>query len=272
MARLYSITNQPLIIAHRGGITEHAENSIQAFRHVTDSGFSYIESDVHTTRDGIAVIHHDPEILIDGTLHPITGMTWQELRAFSGTDGIVPRVDDVLDAFPDVVFNLDAKSNEAITPLMAAIGKTASANRVCLASFHQQRINAMRHALPQAAFSLGVAGVARMMAGATLRWKNPQPSGLLPNISQGYQAIQIPETIAVPTNVGKKLVRKPLRILTPRLIDTAHRQGLAVHVWTINNPAHAARLIDMGVDGIITDIPQRMRDELQRHGYTVTSA
>ncbi|MGJ9427278.1 glycerophosphodiester phosphodiesterase family protein [Actinotignum sp. GS-2025b] len=166
MGRLYDIDGPALIIAHRGGGNEYPENSLRAFEALYRAGFRHIESDVHATADGVAVILHDP--LLDRTtdgVGPISAHTWAEVAQVRNEAGErPPRLDEVLDAFPDAVFNLDAKSDAAVEPLVAAVRRTGAAGRVCLASFSQARVERMRSRLPGATFSLGRSAVAWLMA------------------------------------------------------------------------------------------------------------
>lgn len=272
MARVYNIGSQPVIIAHRGGATEFTENSIEAFQHTVAQGFRFIESDVHATRDGIPVIHHDPVIRGEGgtELLAINTLTWKELQRFQDSDGTLPRLEDVLDAFPDVVFNLDAKSDEAVEPLARAIRHTSCEKRVCLASFKQKRIDQMRALVPGAAFSLGTSEVARLVLRSKFPRRKTDLSPRFPHPDRGFQALQIPVDmrIAVPGKLGE-YIYTTVKVATPELVRFAHAQGLAVHVWTINSEREAQGLIDIGVDGIITDIPIKMRTHFLDSGVEI---
>ncbi|MGN2366838.1 glycerophosphodiester phosphodiesterase family protein [Actinotignum sp. UMB0459] len=278
MGRLYDIDGPALIIAHRGGGNEYPENSLRAFDAVYRAGFRHIESDVHTTADGVAVILHDP--LLDRTtdgVGPVSAHTWAEVAQVRNEAGErPPRLDEVLDAFPDAVFNLDAKSDAAVEPLVAAVRRTGAAGRVCLASFSQARVERMRSQLPGATFSLGRSAVAWLMALSRLPGVQGVRIAKFPGSQRGFQAVQVPVDIALPRPLsrsrraagGGKLGR-PVPVLTARFVQLAHAQGLAVHAWTINSTAEAERLLDLGVDGIITDEPSTMRSYFDRSQYSV---
>ncbi|MFG6286108.1 glycerophosphodiester phosphodiesterase family protein [Actinotignum sp. GS-2025f] len=285
MGRLYDIDGPALIIAHRGGGNEYPENSLRAFDAVYRAGFRHIESDVHTTADGVAVILHDP--LLDRTtdgVGPVSAHTWAEVAQVRNEAGErPPRLDEVLDAFPDAVFNLDAKSDAAVEPLVAAVRRTGAARRVCLASFSQPRVERMRSQLPGATFSLGRSAVAWLMALSRLPGVQGVRIAKFPGSQRGFQAVQVPVDIALPRprSLPRTLSRlrrreeedgklgRPVPVLTARFVQLAHAQGLAVHAWTINSAAEAERLLDLGVDGIITDEPSTMRNYFDRSQYSV---
>ncbi|MGJ9486249.1 glycerophosphodiester phosphodiesterase family protein [Actinotignum sp. GS-2025b] len=301
MGRLYDIDGPALIIAHRGGGNEYPENSLRAFEALYRAGFRHIESDVHATADGVAVILHDP--LLDRTtdgVGPISAHTWAEVAQVRNEAGErPPRLDEVLDAFPDAVFNLDAKSDAAVEPLVAAVRRTGAAGRVCLASFSQARVERMRSRLPGATFSLGRSAVAWLMALSHLPGVQGVRIAKFPGSQRGFQAVQVPVDIALPrprslpglrslprpwplsrSSRSRRLLQSgdaagggtlghPVPVLTARFVQLAHAQGLAVHAWTINSAAEAEGLLDLGVDGIITDEPSAMRSYFDNSQYSV---
>ncbi|MGJ9529185.1 glycerophosphodiester phosphodiesterase family protein [Actinotignum sp. GS-2025a] len=304
MGRLYDIDGPALIIAHRGGGNEYPENSLRAFEALYRAGFRHIESDVHATADGVAVILHDP--LLDRTtdgVGPISAHTWAEVAQVRNEAGErPPRLDEVLDAFPDAVFNLDAKSDAAVEPLVAAVRRTGAAGRVCLASFSQARVERMRSRLPGATFSLGRSAVAWLMALSRLPGVQGVRIAKFPGSQRGFQAVQVPVDIALPRprslprlrslpglrslprpwplsrssrspragdESGSGTLGHPVPVLTARFVQLAHAQGLAVHAWTINSAVEAEGLLDLGVDGIITDEPSAMRSYFDNSQYSV---
>ncbi|WP_240611244.1 MULTISPECIES: glycerophosphodiester phosphodiesterase family protein [unclassified Actinobaculum] len=258
--RIYRPDGIPLILAHRGGANEHPENSAQAFEAARAAGFRHIETDAHVTRDDVAVLCHDPELdRTAGGSGEISAYRWNELsRLRDASGGRMMRVDEVLDTFPEMIFNIDAKTDAVTDPLISAIRRTGAEARVCLASFNERRLKRIRRALPQVATSLGVGQIARYVGVAHL------PAALrrqfvrfLTGPQQGVQAAQVP------------LHYRGVAVLTPALVETAHTRGVAVHAWTINDIDTAARLLSYGVDGIITDEPSAMRDQLAARGITV---
>lgn len=250
---MYATDKPPIILAHRGGGLEYPENSRTAFEAMRDEGFHYIETDAQVTADGVAVIFHDPvlERTSDGS-GEITAHTWEQLQEVSAGDGRpLMRVDEVLRDFPEMIFNIDIKTEDALEPVLATIEETRAHERVCLASFDSGRLKRVRRALPNVATSIGNAEAVRLFMRAQL----PRPvRSLLPAFGAKYggniQAAQLPLTF------------KGIFVITPRLIQAAHESGLAVHAWTVNDIETASRLIDWGVDGIVTDRPQAMRQEL----------
>ncbi|EKU95619.1 hypothetical protein HMPREF9233_00406 [Actinobaculum massiliense ACS-171-V-Col2] len=274
--RVYRITENPLVIAHRGGGNEQPENSLEAFRAMREAGFRHIESDVHSTADGVAVIMHDPALdrTTDGS-GLVNEKTWAEIERVRDASGHrPPRLDEVLDAFPDVVFNLDAKADSSVGPLLEAVRRTNAAERVCLASFSQKRIERMRALLPEAAYSLGTTAIAGLVAaswtGSAGRWQARRHGRFagVPKDLAGIEAVQVPVSQPLPAGPrGFARRERRIRVITPRFVQLAHSLGLAVHAWTINSPSQAQWLVEMGVDGIITDEPTRTVKHLRARGY-----
>ncbi|MDO4887496.1 MAG: glycerophosphodiester phosphodiesterase family protein [Actinomycetaceae bacterium] len=262
MTRLYSI-GQPVILAHRGGGREQPENSIDAFIAVRDAGFGHVETDVHATSDGIAVFFHDDRLdrTTDGKGR-VSSYTWRELQRVRDTSGNrIVRVDEALDACPGLVFNIDAKSNGAVEPLVRAVRSTSAGQRVCIASFSERRLRCLRSLMPAVASSLGTGAVARIVAASRLPARPRQRvMASVPGPERGVQAVQVP------------LRSAGLPVLTPGFVEAAHARGLAVHAWTIDDVELAERLMGMGVDGIVTDVPTAMREHLAARGYPITGA
>lgn len=247
----------PLALAHRGGSTYEPnlgrENTIAAFAEAVAMGYRYLETDVHATADGHLVAFHDDVLdrVTDGQ-GAIAQLPWQEVSAarINGTDA-VPLMDELFDTFPEARFNIDVKSPGAIGPLTEAIRRHNALDRVCIGSFSDSRLQAMRRALgPDLATSAGPRDV------AALRLLPHAVSRLLRSPAQ---ALQIPVTHRIgpvtPT------------VVTRRLVATAHRLGKQVHVWTIDEAAEMHRLFDLGVDGIVTDRIDTLRDVLAERGH-----
>ncbi|MDO5533429.1 MAG: glycerophosphodiester phosphodiesterase [Propionibacteriaceae bacterium] len=227
-------------LAHRGGITEHApievENSLRGFRAAWEFGFTHLETDVHTTADGVLVAFHD-EVLdrVTDASGRLADLPWAEVQgARIGGSEPIPRLDDLLDALPAARFNIDLKSPSAVEPLAATIERHGAQERVCVGSFHVASITAFRKRtggrVATAASPTEVA-VFSLLPGVRSRWP------------LAGQAFQMPE----------RHPRTGLRLLTRGMVDAAHRRGAVVHVWTINDRPTMERLIDLGVDGIVSD-------------------
>jgi glycerophosphoryl diester phosphodiesterase len=211
-------------------------------------GYRYLETDVHATADGAVVVFHDQTLdRVLGRPGRVAELSWAEL-ATERVNGAaaVPRLDDVLDAWPDVRFNIDVKSDAAVEPTLASVARTGVRDRVLLASFSDRRLARLRAAGPPVATSLGVreATTLWLRARLGLRWRVPA----------GAVAAQ------VPVRHGR------VPVLTPRFIRHAQRLGLQVHAWTIDDPATVHRLLDLGLDGIMTDHIEVLRDVYTARG------
>ncbi|PZF88007.1 glycerophosphodiester phosphodiesterase [Micromonospora deserti] len=246
----YLDTPGPLAFAHRGGAAEGDENTAAAFARAIDLGYRYVETDVHGTADGVAVVFHD------ATLHRVTGergriadLRWADLASVRvGGAAVVPRLDEVLDAWPQVRFNIDVKADGGIEPTVATVARAGAGDRVLLASFSDARLARLR-ALTEGrvATGLGMRGVARLrMASLTSR------------------ALRLPPSV-VAAQVPVRYGRVP--VVDRRLLAYAHRLGLQVHVWTIDEPAEMHELLDLGVDGIMTDHVGVLRDVYRSRGH-----
>ncbi|MCR2825632.1 glycerophosphodiester phosphodiesterase family protein [Microbacterium sp. zg.Y909] len=235
----------PRILAHRGFVPPDAEgiveNSFAAIAAAHAAGAGYIESDCHLTADGHVVLLHDADLSRTlGDPRPVAEVTLAELERLMGDSGGLITLRQALEGFPDVRFNLDVKAEAAAVP----VGRTVAphAERVLLASFSDARRRAALEAADRfgrgirPATSAGTATIARVLAG--VRAHSPW---VVRRALDGIDALQIPER------------RGPVRVVTPRLIEAAHRCGVEVHVWTVNDPMDMARLLDLGVDGLVTD-------------------
>ena len=245
----------PIAFAHRGGALEAPENSWTSFRHARDLGYRYMETDVHATSDGVVVTIHDEDLSRTTERNGLVrDMTWAELSAIrlSGTEETVPRLDDALAAWPEVHWNIDAKHDSVVGPLIETIHRSGALERVCITAFDDRRLAKIRRALgpklcaamgPAATAALRVASVVPGRAGAALGQR-----------LTGFGAAQ------VPIRSGR------IPLADRRFIDTAHRLGIEVHVWTIDDSATMERLLDFGADGIMTDRPSALKDVLMHRG------
>lgn len=260
MNHLYPYGEAPLVMAHRGGGNEQPENSIVAFEAMRAQGFTYMETDAHVTSDGVAVVSHDPMLdrMTNGS-GMISHHSWREISQLRDESGNrLMRVDEMLDNFPELVFNVDAKNDDVVEPLIEAINRTRSGDRVCVASFSEARLRRVRRILPGVATSLGVSAIARMVGCARL----PEAVGSelmrsVPGPKRHAEVAQVPE------------VSHHVTVVTERFVTLAHHRGIAVHVWTINDIKTVNVLLDMGVDGIITDEPTAVRDAIRSRGVSL---
>lgn len=244
----------PLAFAHRGGAyhpeIEGLENTLAAFRHAVALGYTYLETDVHVTRDGVLLAFHDTVLdRVTDRTGSVAEVTYAEVQqALIGGAEPVPTLAELFDAFPDARFNIDLKSAGAVDALAAFVEERRAWDRVLVGSFSARRLEAFRrrtrgrvatsaHPLEVAAFVLSpTAAVARLLT-------RGQP-----------RALQVPHRQGAFVVASERLVRR------------AHAAGLQVHVWTIDDPIEMNLLLDRGVDGIMTDRTDILRDVLRARG------
>jgi glycerophosphoryl diester phosphodiesterase len=226
-------------------------------------GYTYLETDAHVSIDGVVFAFHDDvlERVTDhsGRISDLPAAEIDEADAGytftrNGGKGFprrghgirVPRLAAILEEWPDVRVNIDAKSDEVVGPLVALIQRMNVHDRVCIGSFSDERLARVRRlAGGRVCTSMGPNAISRARVAS---WA----SGLIPR--QGADALQIP------VRAGR------VTLADPRLVRAAHRCGLQVHVWTIDDAAEMHRLLDMGVDGIMTDRPKVLREVLESRG------
>ncbi len=238
----------PLAFAHRGGAADGLENTMTAFRRAVDLGYRYLETDVHATSDGVLVAFHDATLdRVTDARGRIAALPWSRVReARVGGREPLPLFEELLEAFPAARFNVDVKAPEAIAPLVAAVRRADAFDRVCVGSFSQARIARVRAlAGPRLATSLGTRGVAALRLASYGRGRPGAPAAV---------CVQVP-------------VRSHgVRVVDRRFVTAAHARGLQVHVWTVNDRATMSELLDLGVDGIMTDHIETLRAVLAERG------
>ena len=240
----------PIPFAHRGGAgwvgRGPVENSLAAFQRAIDLGYRYLETDVHATADGVLLAFHDKLLdRVTDSAGRVAALRADEVaRAKIGGEEQIPLLEDLLGTFPDARFNIDVKHASAIAPLVSAVGRTNAIDRVCIGSFSDRRLAAVRAALgPGLATSFGPRGVLAVRMASEL--------GVLRRLVRaGVPCLQVPPTFG------------GVRVITPRLVRLAHRLGLHVHAWTIDDPVEMQRLLDLGIDGIMTDELHALKDVL----------
>lgn len=247
-------------MAHRGFDASGAglENSRAAFAAAVELGYRYVETDVHATRDGVLVAFHDDDLdRVTDRRGEIPELSWREVsRARIAGVEPVPRLEDLLEEWPDLRVNIDIKSAGAILPLVRVIERMRAHERVCVASFSDQRRQAalMRLTRPVAT-SAGQSSTAAFRAAAAL------PPLVRPSVVaralRGVDGVQVP-----PEHRG-------IEVVTPTTVAAAHEVGAFVHVWTINERAEMHRLLDLGVDGLVSDRADLLKDVLVERGQWV---
>lgn len=247
----------PRAFVHRGWHYDDLagmENSLSAFRRAAREGYHYLETDVHATSDGVVVVHHDP--VLDRTTDAsgaVAKLPWPVVsRARIGGREPIARLEDLLEELPEALLNIDVKSERAIQPLIEVLRRMNAFGRVCVASFSETRLARVRAAAAAVAgdrllTSMGTKAIARLWA-----------AGRLPAFVRGRRGHQ--RIAQVPVRHGR------LTVVDRRLIAAARRRGIEVHVWTIDDPGQMNELIDLGVDGLMTDRPGVLRDVLRDRG------
>ena len=241
MARIlpYLDHARPIAVAHRGGDQSAVENTMPAFEHAVSLGYDYLETDVHLSSDGVLVAFHDADLeRITGRPGTIADRTWDELRSIDLAGARMPRLDELLGAFPDTKFNIDPKSDDAVQPLGDVIAAFDAVDRVGIGAFDDARITAL-----QDRFGPGLC-------------TSPGPMELLTFLAEpSASAFETHGCLQIPPSFGEFE-------LTSELLGAAHDLGLQVHVWTINEEAEMRRLLDLGVDAVMTDHVALLKDVL----------
>jgi glycerophosphoryl diester phosphodiesterase len=241
----------PIAFAHRGGAADGLENTLAQFRRAVDAGYRYLETDVHASADGRLVAFHDATLdrVTDGAGR-IADLPWQDIRQarVAGAEP-VSLFEELLETFPEARWNVDMKAESSLRPLLDLVERTNTWDRVCVGSFSEARVaRAQRLAGPRLATSYGTAGV---LALRLRSWGMPAA------LRRSAVAAQVPES------------QSGVPVVDHRFVRTAHARGLQVHVWTVNEPQRMHRLLDLGVDGIMTDHIDTLRKVLEDRGVWV---
>ncbi|MDX6273032.1 MAG: glycerophosphoryl diester phosphodiesterase [Frankiales bacterium] len=252
MATAFLDAPRPIAVAHRGGAAEAPENSLAAFAHAVSLGYSYLETDVHVTADGVLVALHDPTLdRVTDRRGAVRALPWKTVQQakIAGVEPI-PTLDQLFEEFPDVRWTVDAKHASAVDPLIEVIRRHRAQQRVCVGAFSDRRLARLRAGLgPEVCSALGPREVARLALAARRR----DPVAAL-------RAVVPLGAAVVPVGLG------PLPLVSARFVAAARAAGLAVLVWTVNDATAIERLLDLGVDGVMTDETVLLRDILRRRG------
>lgn len=247
---------RPIAMAHRGG-ADYApnaglENSLTAFRNAVSLGYRYLETDVHATADGTVVAFHDPRLdRVTDASGAIADLPWSVVsQARIGGTEPAPTLDELLETFPDTRFNIDIKADTALEPTLEVITRHGALDRVCVGSFSERRVRAARRlAGPRLATAAGQVGT------GALRLAPGMMSRLLHTPAPVLQ-IPLMHTVA-----GRRVT-----LVTPALLGVVHRLGKQVHVWFDTGhdetPQEMHRLLDLGVDGLVVDRIDVLREVL----------
>lgn len=247
----------PIPFAHRGGAGGRPENSMAAFQRAVDLGYRYLETDAHATADGVVVAFHDRTLdRVTDRAGVIAELPYAEVaKARIGGTEPIPRLEELLSSFPAARVNIDLKDAPVIGPLAATLHRAKAWHRVCLTSFSTRRLAQMRARLPlftgrDVCTALGPRGVVALRAKS---YGGPAAK-LVRLAAAGVACAQVPYGLG------------PLPFVTEAFVARAHELGLQVHAWTVNEPADMRRLLDLGVDGIMTDELIALRDVMASRG------
>jgi len=233
----------PRAFVHRGwhvGDLAGLENTAAAFRRAYAEGYRYLETDARATADGVVIAFHDPRLdRVTDRTGVVAEQSWSDLQhARVGGVEEIPLLTELLEELPDAHFNIDVKAANAVGPLAEVIRRSGAADRICVVSFSERRLAALRAAIgPEVAWAMGPFETFRLFRASKLRRR----------FGSNAVAVQVPVTF------------QRVRIVTPGFIAAAHDAGLEVHVWTINDPAEMRELLAIGADGIMTDRPDLLR-------------
>lgn len=240
-------------LAHRGGALEGEENTLPAFAQAQALGFTHAELDVHTTRDNVVVIHHDADLArLCSDPRRIAELDHAELKSVRTHGGAeIPTLEAFLHEFPKMFAVIEVKTRRAIDPLCDLILRLGAMERICISGFDEASTqDAIGRLGPDLLWSPAHGQVARLWARG---W------GLRVPLT-AFRVVQVP-------------VRwRGVAVVTPRFVRAAHAAGVCVQVWTVNDSAEMIRLLDMGVDGLITDRPSLLREVLLARGVWPSDA
>jgi glycerophosphoryl diester phosphodiesterase len=253
----------PLAFAHRGGAAHAPENSWPAFEHAAGLGYRYLETDIQATADGVLVAFHDRTLdRVCGQQGRVCRLSYRDLASVrvQGSETI-PKLEDLLGAWPDIKFNIDVKDAPAIRPLAEVLQRANAWDRVCVCSFSATRLRATRRALGQP-----VCMAASPFGAFVVRVGGPRgprdvtgPHRFGGAASPERRMGPLAEWLA---RAGVRCLQVPAYAATASFIRRAHALGLHVHAWTINDRPTMIRLLDLGVDGIMTDETVALREVL----------
>jgi glycerophosphoryl diester phosphodiesterase len=251
----------PRVFGHRGSAGTQPENTLESFRAAVASGVQYLEFDIHMTRDGEVVVAHDNHLArMCGLERTIPEMTYAELatadagRMFT-LDGAtfpfrdkrirVPRLAEVLEAFPKLRMIVEVKqiAPSVVEAMLDVIDRAGMRRKVLVASEHQEPLDEVRKLAPEIPTNFSYLESGLFIQAMGIHDAGYRPPG---------DAVQIPHR------------HESWELVTKESVDFAHRVGVEVHVWTVNEEAEMSELLDMGVDGLISDYPHRALDVVRR--------
>lgn len=252
-AKPYLDAAHPVAIAHRGFSQGGLENTLTAFRAALDLGYSYVETDINTTADGVTVVFHDSTLdRVTDQRGVISQLPYSVVsKARIGGREPIATLAEFFAALPTARFNIDVKDQGSVVPLAELIEELGLHDRVCVASFSGKRRRAVLSLLSRPVASSP--GKWQLVAYFCLSPWLPRP--LTRYLMRQVDVLQIPRR------------HRNLELVTAASVRRAHRLGLKVHVWTIDEPLEMHRLFDLGVDGIMTDRADLLAEVMRQRGY-----
>lgn len=230
------------VLAHRGGSIESYENTLASFAYAQSIGCKYIETDVQVSLDGIPYIFHDESLEritgIKSIFSSITSSEIDKIRIFK--DHPIPKLDTALKEFPELFFQIDLKTDLVAIPALEVIKKNNAEKRVCIASFNSNRLKQVKESYPEMCLSMGPKEVVKLLLASFGLFKGEIPGDCL----------QVP------------IYSHGIKVVTKRFIKFVQSKNLKIMVWTINDKKTLKKLINMNVDGIITDTPKLLTELL----------
>ena len=224
------------VLAHRGGAEESYENTTESFEYSELLGCEFIETDVQVSSDGIPYIFHDDDLkrILNKPVRfdSLSSNEIDDLSIFNSCK--IPKLSDTLLRFPNLCFQIDFKTDEVVMPALDVINDMNVFDRVCIASFNSKRLQNVRSLYPDLCISMGPNEVFKTLLASLNLFKGEIPGDCL-QIPMSYYGI---------------------KIVSKRFVDFVHSRGLKIMIWTINDIKTFKYLIDLGVDGIITDKPK----------------
>ena len=256
-------SEETLVIAHRGGKGLWPENTLYAFHRAVELGVDVLEMDIRSTSDGVIVVIHDEDLSrTTNGAGPVNEINLSELKTldaghnwtsdkgqthpYRGQGVTVPTLSEVFEAFPNEPLNIEIKqvTPDIVQPVADLIRKHNGAGRVTVASFDADTLKRFRKSFPEVSTSATATEV-------TISY-------VLTQLRLGSFYVPSANLLQIPEYAGKR------QIASPRFVRTTQMNGLEIHVWTINKPEAMERLLSIGVDGIMTDYPDRLLALLRR--------
>jgi len=242
----------PLPFSHGGGGGEHLENTWPGFEATVALGYPFLETDTVATSDGVLLALHDTSLdRMTDAKGEVSKLTYEQVKsARVGGQEPIPRLDEVFTRWPDLRINIEPKSDQAVDPLVELIRSTGSLDRVCVGSFNDARVRKMRAALG--------AGLCTSI-------------GVVPTVLLRFASWGVPFLDGFIKRSGAACAQTPIKqwvfpVTDRRFVDRCHGLGMQVHAWTIDEPDEIAMLLDLGVDGIMTNKPTVLKQELVARG------